>query len=782
MQIEELLRQIEEKAKINKEQQTTIKCRSFVKKLGYKSRSQKLVDEVVEVVEHSNLQLRLPKNKASWMQVNPDESLIFQLRSEKQKIKINTENKTSLYAFQAEAVQSLHSRLKKGPFKGMVVLPTGGGKTTTAVRWLYEAALNKGKKVLWLAHRHELLNQAFQTFQRQSTSEVEYRIISGVHDEAKLIQDEQLLIASKDSLVHHTEKLMAWLSHTEELFVVVDEAHHATSTTYKTLLKTLRQQVPNLYLLGLTATPFRTAETEQGALRALFNDGILYKKDLKNLVASGILAEPHFYELKTDIRLDDKIDKKELQALKSWDILPDAVAGQLAQNKKRNHCIVQQYKKHEKVYGKTILFAINRVHAITLAALFKNSGVDARIVISNHETTVQNEETIRAFRAGEFSILINVNILTEGADFPDVKTVFLTRPTVSSIFMTQMVGRALRGEAAGGTKTAHIVSFVDEWMDKIAWSNPQVLLAGENMDPSYSEELQEKVTEIIAARAIEDLALRIDDTVDFNELNRLHFEESVPLGIYSLHYLFGEKSIIEDILVYENDELAYSKMLQDLPYFCVQKGLHKNLSIAQLRNAANDLELRYFIEDQLKPMYDIFDLVALLRYYLVTKELPKLLLFKERKQVNISEIAREIMQQDMTYRQQRVFIQNNWDENEFLQLFFSYKEVYYKKCVQTELLALEQVDEALNLHYDSTIPLGTLKRENHSVWRSIVFQVFEKHRLLNGHYESIQKDFTSNNKADFSVAYRKSLKNGGTTTVANLALVKKVEKELKYYP
>lgn len=75
------------------------------------------------------------------------------------------------------------------------------------------------------------------------------------------------------------------------------------------------------------------------------------------------------------------------------------------------------------------------------------------ITISNAD----NERKIEAYRNGEIQVLINVNILTEGTDLPKTHTVFLTRPTVSTTLMTQMVGRALRGLKAGGTKEAYIV-------------------------------------------------------------------------------------------------------------------------------------------------------------------------------------------------------------------------------------------------------------------------------------------------------------------------------------
>ena len=79
-----------------------------------------------------------------------------------------------------------------------------------------------------------------------------------------------------------------------------------------------------------------------------------------------------------------------------------------------------------------------------------------------------NERKLQAYRDGKLQVLINVNILTEGVDLPKTGTVFLARPTVSTILMTQMVGRALRGPAAGGTDTAYIVSFVDDWDEHIA--------------------------------------------------------------------------------------------------------------------------------------------------------------------------------------------------------------------------------------------------------------------------------------------------------------------------
>ena len=131
-----------------------------------------------------------------------------------------------------------------------------------------------------------------------------------------------------------------------------------------------------------------------------------------------------------------------------------------------------------------MVFALNVDNAIALNKLFQERDVKSDFVISNVKDAItgvtsnftkENKEKIEKFRQGKLEVLINVNILTEGTDVPNVQSVFLTRPTISTILMTQMIGRGLRGPKAGGTKEAFIVSFVDDWQDKIAWINPEKL-------------------------------------------------------------------------------------------------------------------------------------------------------------------------------------------------------------------------------------------------------------------------------------------------------------------
>ncbi|MEO3110701.1 DEAD/DEAH box helicase, partial [Turicibacter sanguinis] len=213
---------------------------------------------------------------------------------------IPKKNPRELYEHQLEAISCLDEMDEQSSFRTLVVIPTGGGKTLTASWWLLKKALNEGKKVLWIAHRQMLLEQALMTFKQNAYAtcmptrwSFDYRIVSGIHDKVSQIKKEDdLLIISKDSLVSRLNGLKSWLKDQKEVYVVIDEAHHAPAKSYQTILNYIDSQVEQVKLLGLTATPFRTEEKESGILAQIFRDDICYKIDLTDLIKRGILARP----------------------------------------------------------------------------------------------------------------------------------------------------------------------------------------------------------------------------------------------------------------------------------------------------------------------------------------------------------------------------------------------------------------------------------------------------------------------------------------------------------
>ena len=121
-----------------------------------------------------------------------------------------------------------------------------------------------------------------------------------------------MLIVSKDSIGRNLACLDKWLDGEKEIFLIVDEAHHSTAKTYRKVIEYVRERVQNVKLIGLTATPLRTSDDEQGLLAKVYNDGIregkvihgdigiTYQIGLKELINRRILSKPNFESYYTE--------------------------------------------------------------------------------------------------------------------------------------------------------------------------------------------------------------------------------------------------------------------------------------------------------------------------------------------------------------------------------------------------------------------------------------------------------------------------------------------------
>ena len=314
-------------------------------------------------------------------------------------------NSRTPYAHQKNAMENLNIIDTIPAYSTLVVLPTGGGKTYTASLWLLRHALNEHKKILWIAHRQMLLDQAAESFQKYAFAEslpnvssFNYRIVSGStsHDRTKDIRpDDDLLIASKDSIGRNLAALDRWLDRDDEIYLVIDEAHHSTAKTYRRIIDHIKNRVPNVKIIGLTATPFRTAESEQSLLAKIFSDGVVsgqpaigssgitYQIGLKDLIGRRILSKPVFESFYTEEAFGDSLGLDDWDRIAHLDTLPDKIASQMAKSAARNKLIVDTYKKNRDTYGQTIVFAVNVAHAIALTSLFNRSGIPAECIVSD---------------------------------------------------------------------------------------------------------------------------------------------------------------------------------------------------------------------------------------------------------------------------------------------------------------------------------------------------------------------------------------------------------------
>lgn len=615
-------------------------------------------------------------------------------------------NPRQLYEHQEEAIRKLDAMDKRGSFRTLLVLPTGGGKTLTAAYWLLRNAVDQNKKILWLAHRHLLLEQAAEAFARNAYTDTmvnrtvfNYRIISGMHDKPVHIQKtDRILIASKDSMIRSLDKLKNWLNG-EEIYLVIDEAHHAVAKSYKKIIQYVADHTKSMKLLGLTATPFRTSEDEQGALKQVFTDDIVYKTDLDTLIKKGILATPTFIDCNTNIQFTEHLGVQALKSIENLDTLPENIVNDIAGSKERNRIIVDEYINNYEKYGPTIVFALNKNHAITLNALFnekgKKYGIKSEFIISEVQDMIMgitisnadNERKIEAYRNGEIQVLINVNILTEGTDLPKTHTVFLTRPTVSTTLMTQMVGRALRGLKAGGTKEAYIVSFVDDWNDKIAWVNPETLTEAEYHEKETLAETQKQQIRLIAISKIEEFARMADAAVDTSALDSTPAIELIPLGMYMLSTL----ECNHQILVYNSTQNAYQSLIRDLPNLMEHYGIEGETIPEETLDDMTEHCFQSYFDENMIPSCNRNDIEHLLKFYAQKAVAPLFVTIDEmeRKKLDVSEIAKKIYDEDMRRSEKNAYIQSLWAEEGSLLPVYYTNPYFFKKLIDLELDKLD---------------------------------------------------------------------------------------------
>lgn len=808
-----------------------MKYRVFLNRMGRQKNSQKAIDKVNEQMLKHGIEILRDTDDPNWYEESLDTTFTFILSKQQEEnfpllvgnenagiIIINKgQNPVELYMHQKKALLAMDQKINKKKhtgFAGLLVIPTGGGKTLTAVQWLLKNAINKNKKVLWIAHRHELLEQALSAVVKNSYANLipdreqfTYRIISGRHDRAVHINSkDDFIIASKDSLNHGMNYLKEnWLEHHEEIYLVIDEAHHAPAKTYRKIINAAKETTQKLNIIGLTATPSRTAESEKGLLKQVFSDDIIYKIDLQKLIAQGILSKPVFSELTTNLHVGKELSEEDVQAIQAFDSIPESVAKYIVENKVRNNRIVQEYVDKKEEYGKLLVFAVNRVHAIQLNKLFRLKGIRSEYIISGEQTegtniqisAEENGGKIKKFRNNEIDVLVNVNILTEGTDLPDVQTVFLTRPTTSTILMTQMIGRALRGERAGGTEKANIVSFIDDWESKIAWVHPEKLYIDQSEFPAGVNASAAQLSRLISIKKIEEFARLADESLFLSDLQKIEFLKTVPLGIYSFSYLKptgeGEEQTINcEVLIYDSTQEAYEQFIEEMKE-CIDEA---NLSSADifdeeiLEELVSSAEEVFFIGRNMIPSYRRKDIEDIIKYIGLTGELPMFLPFHEREKLDVSTIANHIYENDLGVKAKSTYIDGLWeDKNNFLAVYFGYNKLYFYNSIENELRKI------LNPEMEGTTSEGgkvciekvsierktlqEIKQIFPEYWRDLTGKVYAKSIDQDGNYVCAETGFKSKNKLFFHIDHIVPMADGGLSEEENLQVLERYTNIIK---
>lgn len=480
----------------------------------------------------------------------------------------------------------------------LLVLPTGGGKTFTAVRFLCRHPLSDGYKVLWLAHTHHLLEQALDAFGKREDANGEMevgsilepkdrlraRVVSGTPGHCKIAhitpQDDVVICTLQSAVRAYRDRHPALREFLDsacgKLVVVFDEAHHAPAPSYTQFLVSLRSELPQLKLLGLTATPMYNDQRREGWLPKLFPQGIIYQVSASKLIAAGILAKPVVTSCET--HFTPSFNPTEFARWReTFQDLPEGLISQLAENQTRNDAIAKTYLDRREHFGKTIIFADRWFQCEYLREKLRAQGVKADAVYShvdpkgatpeerNQRSRDDNARVLSSFRTGELEVLINVRMLTEGTDVPSVQSVFVTRQTTSPILLRQMVGRALRGPKFNGTPSANIVMFIDDWREAIQWAEFEELWS-----PEAAEGVSAPRKSLPLRLVSIDLVRRLAERMESGAAESMQFVELLPLGWYVPEFdvevagTDDSEHVRQMVLVYEDEREAYAELLKRL--------------------------------------------------------------------------------------------------------------------------------------------------------------------------------------------------------------------------
>jgi superfamily II DNA or RNA helicase len=353
-----------------------------------------------------------------------------------------------LYPYQNDLIKELYALLKKGRNRVLLYAPTGAGKTVILCRVIADAS-SRGRKVLFVVHRNELVSQTVSTLKR-------FGLGAGVikagwrSDASQPIQ-----VASVQTLASRGLPDLD--------IVVVDECH--TTSYFKACREILESH--GGMVLGVTATPWRTRKQE--GLSQFYHDMVRAPRP-KTLMDMGFLVPPVYYGYNNEIDFKRVKTRAGEFAIEDLDVVcntPDVIQK-----------IVTEFVRLAP-QRTCIAFAVNVEHARNIAIAFERQGLTADYIeAATHP--MSRSEKYEALDRGELQVLASVGVLTEGFDVRSISAIILARPTQSIALNYQMVGRGLRTCQERGKENCIVLDFANnterhgmvQMLDKVEMDAP----------------------------------------------------------------------------------------------------------------------------------------------------------------------------------------------------------------------------------------------------------------------------------------------------------------------
>ncbi len=411
---------------------------------------------------------------------------------------------------QIEALYALNDSRMEGATKGLVQAATGVGKT-------YLAAFDSAKyeRVLFVAHREEILKQAAISFKNVRHSD-NYGFFYGKQKDT----DKAVIFASVATLGRKEYLSENFFASDYFDYVIIDEFHHAVNDQYQRIVNYFKPQ----FLLGLTATPERM---DGKNIYEICDYNVPYEISLKEAINKGVLVPFHYYGIY------DETDYSSLHIVKGhYDEkeLNETYIG----NVKRYDLIYKYYLKYPS--KRALGFCCSRRHAEEMAKEFCKRGVNAVAVYSNADGAFSEDrdKAIEKLKNQEIKVIFLVDMFNEGVDIAALDMVIFLRPTESPIVFLQQLGRGLR--TYRGKEYLNVLDFIGNY--EKAGRTPLLLCGGKTCGENTSHDYNSME---YPDDCIVDFDMHLIDLFKEMDKNALSIKERIRQEFYRVKELLDGK-------------------------------------------------------------------------------------------------------------------------------------------------------------------------------------------------------------------------------------------------
>ena len=425
---------------------------------------------------------------------------------------------------QIEALCALENTRAEGARRALVQAATGVGKT-------YLAAFDSKKyeRVLFVAHREEILKQAAESFKNVRNSD-DY----GFFDGESKCTDKSVIFASVATLGRNEYLNNKYFPSDYFNYVVIDEFHHAINDQYQRIVNYFKPQ----FLLGLTATPERM---DGRNIYEICDYNVPYEISLKEAINKGMLVPFRYYGIFDDTDYSKihivrgRYDEKELN---------ETYIG----NVHRYELIYKYYCK----YGsrQALGFCCSKEHAREMAREFSSRGIPSVAVFSDAsgEYTEKRNAAIQKLKNGEIKVIFSVDMFNEGVDITSVDMVMFLRPTESPIVFLQQLGRGLR--KCRGKEFLTVLDFIGNYEKA---GRVRFLLEGKS--DTHGEVYHPSDTLRFPDDCLVDFDMKLIDLFAEMDRKQLKLKDQITYEYFKVKELLAKRPTRLDMFTYMDDNI-----------------------------------------------------------------------------------------------------------------------------------------------------------------------------------------------------------------------------------